>query len=314
MRECNLISIVIPAYNEQENVPILAGMLVDLLNRTNDYEVIFVNDGSTDNTLEVLKHLSTQHKQLLYISLSKNFGHQLALKAGIDHARGNAIIMMDADLQHPVEIIPQMIELWKKGVDVVYTQRKSDNKESFIKRRTSKLFYWMMHKLSDVPIESGTADFRLIDKNVAQYIHKNNESFLFLRGYIPWLGFSQQKIEYIPNQRASGNTKYTFSKMLSFAINGITGFSIKPLRFATVLGLVISFLAFVYSIYAVYTYFMNDRVISGWTSLLLSVLFIGGMQLIILGIIGEYIGKMYIQTKNRPVYIIDEHNLSKNDV
>lgn len=308
------ISIIIPAYNEAGNIELLYDKLNTVLTAIGDsFEIIFVNDGSKDNTLSVLKTLSHKQKQLHYINFSKNFGHQAALKAGIDHARGNCIISMDADLQHPPHIVKEMIEYWKQGYDVVYTQRTGDKNISLLKKITSRFFYSLLRKISDVEIEEGTADFRLLDRKVADVIKKSNDSFLFIRGLVPWMGFNQKKIVYVPDNRHSGNTKYTLKKMMSFAINGITSFSIKPLRFATFMGIIISLMAFTYGIYAILVYFIDSRVISGWASLLTSVLFIGGIQLIIMGIIGEYIGKIYMQLKNRPFYIVKETSLDNKN-
>jgi glycosyltransferase involved in cell wall biosynthesis len=305
------ISIVIPAYNEEGNISIIINQLCDVLQNTNSFEIIFVNDGSADNTLETIKNASKQDSRIHYISFSKNFGHQAALKAGIDYAQGSCVISMDADLQHPPSLIPEMIKHWNDGYDVVYTQRLEDKGHSIFKKLTSKCFYYLLQKMSDVPIEEGTADFRLLDKKVTEIIKQTNDPFLFIRGLVPWMGFRQKKLIYHPNERHSGTTKYTFNKMAAFAINGITGYSIKPLRFATFLGVLISLFAFVYGIYAIAIFFVSAKVISGWASLLTSVLFIGGIQLIILGIIGEYIGKIYIQLKNRPFYIIKESSINK---
>lgn len=303
------ISVVIPAYNEEGNIHVVINRVSEVLQSLGSYQIIFVNDGSSDNTLEELKKAAEADSRIHYISFSKNFGHQAALKAGIDYAQGKCIISMDADLQHPPALIPEMIKYWKEGYDVVYTQRTEDKGLSFFKKLTSKYFYFLLRKMSDVPIEEGTADFRLLDRKVAEIIRQTNDPFLFIRGLVPWMGFKQKKIVYQPDERFSGTTKYTFKKMAAFAINGITGFSIKPLRFATFIGIVISLFAFVYGIYAIAIYFMNAKVISGWASLLTSVLFIGGIQLIILGIIGEYIGKIYIQLKNRPFYIVKESSI-----
>ena len=306
------LSVVIPAYNEAGNIGVIIKRLSDTLQNIGLYQIIFVNDGSSDDTLNELKKAAEADSKIHFISFSKNFGHQAALKAGIDYAQGNCIISMDADLQHPPALIPEMIKFWKEGYDVVYTQRSNEKGISFFKKLTSKYFYFLLQKMSDVSIEEGTADFRLLDRKVADVIRQTNDPFLFIRGLIPWMGFNQKKIVYQPDERYSGNTKYTFKKMAAFAINGITGFSIKPLRFATFLGIIISLLSFTYALYAIVVYFMNAKVISGWASLLTSVLFIGGIQLIILGIIGEYIGKIYIQLKNRPFYIIKESNIEKN--
>jgi len=304
--------VIIPAYNESGNIRILCEGLNEILSKTHySFEIIFVDDGSSDDTIVELVNLHERFDNVHYLRFSRNFGHQAAIKAGIDYARGNAIISMDADLQHPPHLITSMLEKWAEGYDVVYTQRINDDDISKFKRFSSSLFYTLLRKMSDVPIEEGTADFRLIDAKVASVIRQSKDPFLFLRGLIPWLGFKQYKLSYKAEKRFSGVTKYSLSKMLAFAINGITGFSIKPLRFAIFLGILISLLAFVYALYAVLIYLFNDHVISGWASVMVSILFIGGIQLIILGIIGEYIGKIYIQLKSRPFYIVAESTLNQ---
>ena len=303
------ISVVIPAYNESGNIPLLTKKLSEVLKEF-DYEIIFVDDGSTDSTLSVLKQLNQSDSRIQYLSFSKNFGHQHALKAGIDHASGDCVIMMDGDLQHPPELILPMIDKWKnEKFDVVYTARLTEPNQSLFKKTTSDLFYFLMNIFSDVDVQQGTADFRLIDRKVALQISKINDPFLFLRGLVPWMGFRQYRLEYKPGKRNAGETKYSFLQMIALAFNGITSFSVKPLRIATLAGVVISVLSFCYGIYAIGIYFLTDKAISGWASVLTSVLFIGGIQLLMIGIIGEYIGKMYMHLKNRPDYIIRESSI-----
>lgn len=308
----DLVSIVIPAYNESQNISAVLSCVNDVLKQIQmDYEVIFIDDGSNDNTADTIEYLRKSHSELHYIRFSRNFGHQAALKAGIDHARGNVIISMDADLQHPPGLITEMMERWREGYEIVYTQRRPDKNLGWFKKVSSRLFYKLLRSISDVHIEEGTADFRLIDRKVADIIKEQNDPFLFIRGLIPWMGFKQFKLVYDPAQRLHGKSKYTLRKMTAFAVNGITGFSIKPLRVAIFLGLIISLMAFLYGIYAIWAFLYDDRVISGWASVITSILFIGGIQLIILGIIGEYIGKAYLQSKNRPFYIVAESTLSQ---
>ena len=223
--------------------------------------------------------------------------------AGLNVASGDAVISMDADMQHPVSIIPKLIEEWEKGVDIVYTIRQ-DKDLSFVKKITSSVFYKIINALSDVEIKKGTADFRLTDKKVVDELKKMNELHIFYRGLIPWVGFSSIGIEYLAEDRANGTTKYTLKKMLNFALDGITSFSTKPLRISIFTGVIIAFLAFIYGIFAIYASVFTEHVISGWASTISVILFIGGIQLIILGIIGEYVGKMFMESKNRPNYII----------
>jgi dolichol-phosphate mannosyltransferase len=306
-----LVSIVIPVYNESGSIGRLIDMLEEELSIYPNYEVIFVDDGCTDNTLELIKVQNNKNQSFNFISLSRNFGHQYALKAGLDYANGDCVISMDGDMQHPIKLVHEMINLWLKGYHVVYTIRKDDENISFFKKNTASLFYSLINRISDVKIMKGTADFRLIDKKVLEIITSMNEAHLFLRGIVPWVGFQQIGLEYKANERFAGTSKYTLIKMIRFAATGITSFSIKPLQIATGLGFIISFLTFVYGIYATTISFITNTTVSGWTSLIVSVLFIGGVQLIFIGLIGEYIGKIFIQVKNRPNYIIKETTVKK---
>jgi len=300
------VSVVVPAFNEEGNIRKLTEKLVDILKDYTDYEILFVDDGSQDNTLEILKGLHERDSRVHYLSLARNFGHQNALKAGIDHASGDCVITMDADLQHPPELIPQMIEKWLEGYDMVYTIRKDGPHLSFLKRKTSAVFYRLMNRLSDIRIPRGAADFRLLDRAVVDVLKDLKEYFLFFRGITAWVGFRQYGIEYIPDKRFAGQTKYSTKRMLGFALTGITSFSLKPLRLSILLGVFLAFLAFVYGIYAILMKIFSNQAVPGWASVLVSVLFIGGIQLIVLGIIGEYIGKLFMESKRRPHYIVKE--------
>jgi len=299
------ISIVVPSYNEENNVIILGKRLKEVLVALGDFEVIFVDDGSSDGTLSQLINLHQEDKRFRYYSFSRNFGHQQALRCGMEYATGDCVISMDADLQHPPELIPELVSKWKEGYDIVFTQRTEEDNLSFFKKFTSGIFYRLMNRLSDVDLEEGTADFRLVDKKAVDVIRNASESNLFMRGFISWIGFKQYKITYKAALRHSGTTKYSIRKMMGFALNGITSFSIKPLRFSIFAGLLISALAFFYAIYAIILYlFFPEKAVAGWASVLVSVLFMGGIQLLFLGVIGEYLGKLFIQSKNRPHYII----------
>jgi dolichol-phosphate mannosyltransferase len=269
-----------------------------------------VNDGSNDETLEEIKELRKKNSNIDYISFSRNFGHQQAIKAGIDHANADAVITMDADLQHPPELIPEFIEFWENGYDIINSKHCNSEKQSYLKKITSKSFYTLLNLLSYVKIESGTADFRLIDKKVLKQLRRLNEQNLFIRGIIPWIGFKQYTLKYSPGERKFGKTKYTVRKMCSLAINGITSFSIKPLRISIFFGLVLSIIAIIYMMYALYIGLFTDKAIKGWTSVIVSVLFIGGLQLLMLGIIGEYLGKLFLENKKRPNYIIEQIKIS----
>jgi len=301
------VSVIIPSFNEENNIRPLFDSLSEHTKEFNT-EIIFIDDGSSDNTLDKIKELATQNKNIRYISFSRNFGHQNALKAGYDSAHGDCVISMDADMQHPPELIPEMIRLWKQGYKIVSTKRLQDKSLGIFKRFTSRLYYKILNLLSEIKIESGAADFRLLDKQVVTELKAINEKFLFFRGLIPWLGFSQIQLEYIAAERFSGKTKYSFSKMLHFASNGITSFSVRPLKISIYLGFIIAFIAFLYILYAIYIAVFTNNAITGWTSTIISVLFIGGIQLIMIGILGNYLGKLFMENKNRPNYIIKEKN------
>jgi glycosyltransferase involved in cell wall biosynthesis len=306
------ISLVIPTFNEEGNVLRLYDQIKQVLLELYivHYEVIFIDDGSSDASLQRIAELRGQDENVHFLQLSRNFGHQHALKAGLDHASGAAVISLDADLQHPPDLIKDMIQLWRNGAEVVYTRRKDQQNIGIFKKWSAKAFYWFANKISEVPIEEGTADFRLLDQKVVAAIQTFKESHLFLRGLIPTLGFKQVALDYEPAARFSGKSKYSVSKMFHFAINGITSSSAKPLYFSIYLGLFFAFLAFVYGCYAIYIAVFTDAAITGWTSLIASVLFIGGIQMILIGIVGIYLGKLFVQSKQRPTYIIKNTTLS----
>jgi len=307
------VSVIIPSFNEESNIWVLSGYIEEVFAKIQcKYEVIFVDDGSKDNTLAEIMKMRQNNTSVHYISFSRNFGHQNALKAGLDAATGDCVISMDADMQHPPQLIGEMIEKWQEGYDVVYTKRLEDKKLPFIKRLTSRFFYKMINTLADIEIEEGTADFRLMDKTVVDVFKQMPERDLFIRGLVKWVGFTQHCIEYMPNQRYSGTTKYSVSKMFLFALDGITSFSIKPLRLAMLLGFTLSLIGFLYGIFAFTSYFFTDWNTSGWTSVIMGVLFIGGLQLIMMGIIGEYIGKLFMQAKQRPTYIVKKSSFQED--
>ena len=300
-----LISVIIPSYNEEGNIDKIASYVVEQLTMLEyPFEIIFVDDGSTDSTLEKLIQLNRKDARIKFLSLSRNFGHQSALIAGLDFAAGDAVISMDADLQHPPELLPKLISKWEEDYDVVYTRRKEDQELPYLKRKTSKMFYKFINIFSDIKLEPGTSDFRLMDKKVVSVIKELPENNLFIRGLIKWVGFKQYCIEYIPQKRNDGESKYSYRKMISLAISGVTSTSIFPLRIASVMGFIISIAAFGYSLVVLYDYYFTNKNLSGWTTLIIAILFLGGAQLITLGIIGEYLGKLLIQSKGRPKYII----------
>ena len=305
------ISIIIPCYNEEGNVKELYQQICQNIPAKYNFEILFVDDGSTDQSLNIIKKLSKEDFRVRFISFSRNFGHQNALKAGIDNAKGDCSISLDADLQHPPLLIPNLLEEWEAGNDVVYTIRIDTDDAGRLKKFGSSMFYRIMESISNTQVPEGAADFRLLDKRVALELSKFTENYLFIRGIIAWMGFQQKSIEYIAEKRYSGSTKYPFRKMLRFAIAGITSFSIKPLKISLVIGFIIAILSFLYGIFAVYATLFTNYTLSGWGSLIASVLFIGGIQLIVLGVMGEYLGKLFIENKKRPNYIIKDSNLEK---
>lgn len=304
------ISIVIPAYNEEGNLMPVYQRIKSVFENMQGYsfEIIFVNDGSRDNTQSRLEEMALDFPEIKYIEFSRNFGHQPAVKAGMDYADGNVIISMDGDLQHPPELIPQMVKKWELGYDIVYTIRSYSKEIPYFKRKTSDLFYRFLSQISDVDLTNGGgSDFRLIDSSVAQVMKNLKEDDLFLRGLTSWMGFKQTGIEFVAGERFSGQSSYDLKKMLKFAFTGITSFSVKPLYLATYLGFIFSSLSLLYIPYVLYA-FLTKTEISGWASLIMTIVFFGGVQLIILGILGIYLGKIFKQVKGRPNYIIRSKN------
>lgn len=304
-----LVSIVIPAHNEEENIIVIVDRIEKVFEPLNyDFEIVVVDDGGTDKTLSVIEDLAKVKDNFFYIEFSRNFGHQPALKAGLDYAKGDCVISLDADLQHPPELFIQMLTKWEEGYEIVYTRRLEDKKQSFKKRKSSAFFYKLLNSLSDVELESGTADFRLLDRIAVDAFKDFTEYEPFIRGLVKLLGFKQYAIDYVPDQRFAGASKYNLSKMKKLAIHGVTSLSVKPLHTAVYLGFFFSLMSLLYIPYIIYAFYTRKEV-SGWASLISTVAFFGGLQLVILGIIGIYIGKMFIQTKNRPNYIIRSTNI-----
>lgn len=308
MKNDFLLSVVVPCFNEEGNIAVLYENLKAVIQQHGwHHEILFIDDGSRDASMDILRALSEDDRCVKYISLSRNFGHQYALKAGLDMSKGDCVISMDADLQHPCEVIPEMIAGWESGYDIVCTVRK-DKDVSYFKAAASKLFYRLYNSSSDTPLQYGMADFRLMDRRVVDIICELPERALFLRGLTSWVGFRQLYISYNAKERYSGKSKYSFSKMYSFALNGFTSFSNGLLRASLVAGLCCAFLSFLYGVYALSVYFLTDSAMPGWTSIIASVLFFAGIQLVVLGIIGEYIGKLFIEVKKRPGYLVRETN------
>ena len=311
VQEEKLLSIVIPAFNEEQNVIALYHELIPILKETAfAYEIIFVDDGSKDHTFVEIKKIAEKDTCVSGISLSRNFGHQVALMAGLQESKGDLVIMMDADLQHPPETILALLQEYEKGYDIVNTKRIDTNKTGITKKSTSKIFYILINKLADVKIETAAADFRLMTRKAVDAFLQLEERDRFTRGLISWMGFKQTIIEYKASERFSGKSKYTFKKMFRFAMDGITSFSAKPLRISFYFGLIVFIIGLVYSSYALIKYILHETV-PGWTSMLISILIIGGIQLLSIGIIGEYIARIFNESKRRPLYFIKDKTREK---
>lgn len=304
------ISIVIPVFNEENNIPYVVKEVRSQLQEIGhaDFNLLFVDDGSTDHTLRVIREETYTDERISYISLSRNFGHQNALRAGLDHADGDCVISMDGDMQHPPHVLGELLTNWENGFDVVYTLRQEREQFGF-KKFSSNSFYKLMNYLSDIQFEKGVADFRLLDRKVVDILKSLPENDLFLRGMVKWVGFRQKGIVYTPDNRLTGKSKYTLKKMMRLAVEGVTSFSIRPLYLAAGLGLFFSAASLLYLPYVLISYW-EGHVVSGWGSLIMTVVFFGGLQLSILGIIGIYIGRTFLQTKNRPNYLIRESKLN----
>jgi dolichol-phosphate mannosyltransferase len=281
--------------------------LVDVLQQLmTDFEIIYVDDGSGDSTFDLLHEVQNADHHVRVVQLSRNFGHQIATTAGLEHASGDVIVLIDADLQDPPEVIPLMVEQWRQGFDVAYGLRSNREGETLFKLWTAGAFYRIINRLSATPIAVNTGDFRLMDRKVVTALLRMPERDRFLRGMISWLGFRQVAVPYRRAARRAGETKYPLTKMLRFAVDGITSFSVLPLKMATWLGFSASAVALALIIYAVFLHTFTDRWVRGWASLFIAVLFMGGAQLICLGIIGEYIGRIHAETKQRPLYLVQE--------
>ncbi len=303
------ISLVIPMYFEEKVVEECYNRVSKVLKNLNnyEYEIIFINDGSKDKTQEILENISIKDKNVKIISFSRNFGHQAAVTAGLKETTGDAVIIMDADMQDPPEIIPDMIGLWENGNEVIYGKRKSRKGESKFKLLSAKVFYRFLNVLSDVDIPQDTGDFRLVDKKIVKKMNSLPEHNKFLRGLWSWLGFKQYAYEYERKERFAGKTKYPLKKMLKLASDGIISFSTKPLKMVGILGIISIIISIIILIYALISYFCNlNNLSAGWTSLMCTITFFAGVQLLSLWIISEYIGRIYDETKGRPQYIIDK--------
>lgn len=304
-----LLSIVIPCFNEEDVITSTVNRLRAFCATVKDVQVelIFVDDGSQDDTRARLKSFGTEDPRIRIIGFARNFGHQVAVTAGIDAARGDAVVLIDADLQDPPEVIHGMLTLWREGYDVVYGTRTDRPGESLFKRVTARLFYRVLSRLSDVPIPLDTGDFRLMDRRVADTLRAMPERDRFIRGMVSWVGFRQTALPYQRAERLAGESKYPLRRMLRFATDGILSFSTKPLQISIALGMFAAFLSVLGVLYALYMRLFTHIWVEGWTALMIAILFLGGTQLISVGILGEYIGRIYAEIKQRPLYIVQEY-------
>jgi glycosyltransferase involved in cell wall biosynthesis len=306
-----LISILIPAYNEEEVLDMLYERL-DKLATDNDaynFEFLFVNDGSRDATLAILKAYAAKDPRVAYINLSRNFGKEIAMIAGFDHVKGDATVIIDADLQDPPELIPEMIRYWEKdGYDDVYARRRSRDGETWLKKKTSTWYYRLLQKSTRIPIQRDTGDFRLLDRRAVEALREFRESERYTKGMFSWIGFKKKEMLYDRDPRAAGTTKWNYSKLINLAIDGITSFTTAPLRISTFIGGTVSVVAFLYILYLLVRPLFGVPTGGGYSSIMAVVLFLGGVQLLSLGVIGEYVGRIFNETKRRPLYFVEEYH------
>lgn len=305
-----LITLLIPAYNEEEVLDALFERLDGLASSVKNYqfEFLFVNDGSRDKTLEMIKAQAEKDARVSYINLSRNFGKEIAMIAGIDHVQGDAMVIIDADLQDPPELISEMIKFWEEGYDDVYARRKSRKGETWLKKKTSELYYRVLQSSTNVTIQVDTGDFRLLDRRCIEALKQFRESQRNAKAIFSWIGYKKKEIFYDRDPRIAGETKWNYRKLINLAIDGITTFTTAPLRIATITGVIISAISFLYIIYLVIRPLFGVSTGAGYSSTLAVILFMGGVQMLFLGIIGEYIGRIFNETKNRPLYLIEEYH------
>lgn len=311
---CPMLSVVVPAFNEEVVLPEFHRRLSAVLKKSGvGYEVVYVNDGSRDGTLAQLEHMHDEDPRVAILNLSRNFGKEIALTAGLDHARGEAVVVIDADLQDPPELIPTLLERWRDGFDIVYATRAARNGESFLKKFTASQFYRTMKLLTRVEIPADTGDFRLLSRRAVDALGRLREQHRFMKGLFAWIGYPQASVPYHRDPRFAGHTKFDYWKLWNFAVEGITSFTTGPLKVASYLGLVTATAAFLYAIWIVYKTVRFGDPVAGYPSLMVVVLFLGGVQLTTLGIIGEYLGRMFNETKGRPLYLLERYSPPKGE-
>ena len=303
------ISVVVPAYNEQEVLPEFHRRMTGVLHGLDlDYEIVYVNDGSKDQTLELLRELQVDDHNVAIVDLSRNFGKEIAMTAGLDYARGDAVIVIDADLQDPPELIPGLIGGWREGFDVVYATRSARGGETMLKKTTAHFFYRVMQSVSRFKIPEDTGDFRLLSRRAVDSLKQLREQHRFMKGLFAWIGYPQKAVPYVRDPRFAGETKWNYWRLWNFAIEGITSFTIAPLKLAMYVGLLVALGAFSYGAIIVVKTLLFGNPVAGYPSLMVVILFLGGVQLVALGIIGEYLGRMFDETKGRPLYLVNAYH------
>ena len=306
--QSQLISIVVPAFNEEAVLPQFHQTIALVLSELPFvFELVYINDGSSDNTLSIIKQLRESDKQVTLIDLSRNFGKEIALSAGLQKAAGDAVIVIDADLQDPPELIPELIREWQNGYDVVYAQRTHRKGESLLKRTTAHFFYRIIQRISKIAIPEDTGDFRILSRRAVNALNTFNEQHRFMKGLFAWIGYRQKAVHYQRDPRHAGETKWNYWKLWNFALDGITSFTIAPLKISTYLGLITAAGAFAYGIYMVIETLIYGNPVAGYPSLIVIILILGGVQLVAIGILGEYLGRIFNETKRRPLYFINEY-------
>lgn len=307
MSRAVFLSVVVPMYNEEEVIETTYRRITQVLEALGEtYEIVFVNDGSRDRTAPIVRELGASDKRVKLIDFSRNFGHQIAVTAGMDYASGRVVVLIDADLQDPPELIPDMIARWREGYDVVYGKRIARKGESWFKKATASAFYRILQAMTSVDIPLDTGDFRLMDRKVCDAIRQMRERSRFIRGMVSWAGFRQTALEYVREERFAGETKYPLRKMIRLSLDALTSFSTKPLKFAGILGFMMSAAGFIYLLVVLYQKFFTDTTLQGWTSMVVISLLFHGITLSLLGVFGEYIGRIYEETKGRPLYVVAE--------
>ena len=308
-----LVTILVPAYNEEEVLHLLYDRLEKLMNEnTNyDFEVLLVNDGSKDKTFEIMQELREKDKRFCYLNLSRNFGKETAMIAGLDYCKGDAVVIIDADLQDPPELIPEMIKYWEEGYDDVYAKRKSREGETWLKKFTSKMYYRVLQGFTRIEIQKDTGDFRLLDRRCVEALKSMRENQRYTKGLFSIIGYNKKEILYDRDPRAAGQTKWNYGKLIDLSIDGITSFTTSPLRWAALIGCGVSVIGFIYMLYIIIKTIVTGVDVPGYASLMVVILFLGGIQLIFLGIIGEYLGRTFNESKHRPLYFIERYNETK---